>query len=438
MTIQPVEGLFKQFSLADILRESEKTKLLGQQVEKGKLEMDAFRKAEARNQRLQEIMAGGQQPTTIGQPMPEGAYETRGGVAIDTEETPEMMLQQAPGGPTVAPHVSVVQQLMSEGYNEQAQAMMKPHMDQFRAMGDIDKYGATDYYNKNIAPIMGTEIEYSEPDDWTTPQQAINTETGQPTFFSRNKKSGEIEFIDGVQPMPKSGWKIASDGQGGFTMEQGPIGKGGFGEMTKPVVTTVQKEIIKQKDRFDRLIGVMTDFKPEYLELDTRFENKIKLLGEKVGFEIPAADKKKIGEFVSWKRKSSENFNNYIREQTGAAMSESEAKRLEIDVPKAGIGIFDGDSPTEYQAKMDSAIESSMLVQARYQYLMKNGFTKKEIKTSMKSDDPELTLEGMRKIINDEAAKAYDRLELQHPNMDQATLSSMAKREAYSKYGAGF
>ena len=74
---------------------------------------------------------------------------------------------------------------------------------------------------------------------------------------------------------------------------------------------------------------------------------------------MSATDRKYLEDFTTLRAKSVSNLNSYIKEMTGAAMSEAEAKRLMAVMPNAGTGVFDGDSPTQFKTKLDVVVREA-------------------------------------------------------------------------------
>ena len=64
-----------------------------------------------------------------------------------------------------------------------------------------------------------------------------------------------------------------------------------------------------------------------------------------------------------------DNINRYIKELTGAQMSEAEAKRLRQGLPDPGDDPFSGDSPSGFRKKMKDKNEMMKLAMIRYTYL---------------------------------------------------------------------
>ena len=66
-------------------------------------------------------------------------------------------------------------------------------------------------------------------------------------------------------------------------------------------------------------------------------------------------------------------MNQYIKDITGAQMSEFEAKRLRKAIPDPGDTLLGGDDPIAYQAKMASALDEFAKAKARYEYYLQKG-----------------------------------------------------------------
>ena len=173
-------------------------------------------------------------------------------------------------------------------------------------------------------------------------------------------------------PGPPKGMKFTSDGKGGFTLTTG--GAGGLTSgLQKTTAASLEKQHFMARAGLDRLNVVASKFKPEYQQVVTRagmawtalkdkFQGSgVPFLDEKIGKE----DRKTLEEFSSYKASSIDNLNRYIKDITGAQMSDGEAKRILRGVPNPGEGIFDGDSPIVFQGKMKTVIASLRRVMVR-------------------------------------------------------------------------
>jgi len=173
---------------------------------------------------------------------------------------------------------------------------------------------------------------------------------------------------DSISSLQKAGYQ-----------EQTPVSIGVQGKtladigLTKPVQTDLQKKLIAIKDELSRLDVIKARFKPEYQTFWTRASSKISGVKEKAGVTLDQEEKKSFAEFSKFKRESLENINLAIHRLTGAQMSKFEAKRIRKGLPDPGEGVFDGDAPTEFSARLESSVASLKAAERRLQFFLQNG-----------------------------------------------------------------
>jgi hypothetical protein len=120
--------------------------------------------------------------------------------------------------------------------------------------------------------------------------------------------------------------EIESDGAGGFSLKTG-VPRGGKGGMTKKTQGEVEGKQITYREALTRLEGIERDFKPEYQEVGSRLGAKWTSIQAKLGRDVGKKDRTFLIKYAKYKREASENINRYIKEITGAQMSEKEADR---------------------------------------------------------------------------------------------------------------
>lgn len=193
------------------------------------------------------------------------------------------------------------------------------------------------------------------------------------------------------------GMVIESDGKGGFTIRTNA-------DQTVPAVTKktqgeIEGKIISGKEQIARMTAIYNEFKPEYQEIGTRLKASWTGFKAKLGKDVPKEDASKLIEYKKFTRKAIENINLYIKELTGAQMSEKEADRLRLAQPDPGENWYQGDDPITFKAKMDDVLKMSRAAVARYEYYRSKGLSDNEIKGIINSDAA-ITLEtiasGMR------------------------------------------
>lgn len=145
-------------------------------------------------------------------------------------------------------------------------------------------------------------------------------------------------------------------------------------DLSNKTKSDLEKDVVVSEKGLGRLQTISQQFDPKFLEVGTKFKAAFLSGIEKAGVSLDTEDTQFLTKFSKFKKSASGHLNRYVKEITGAQMSEAEVKRLMRDVPNPGAGIFDGDSPTVFKAKMDEAITNLNAAQNRAIYLRKNGF----------------------------------------------------------------
>lgn len=177
--------------------------------------------------------------------------------------------------------------------------------------------------------------------------------------------------------------------------------------------------------RLQALSAIERQFKPEYQQLGTRWNAMALSIKDKVGLtDLDPGQKQFLGEFSSYKRNAIDSMNQYIKSVTGAAMTNAEAERILKGLPNAGTGLFDGDSPTEFKAKMDDAIRQTRLAEARLVYIKRNGLTIGDV-----------SLDRMPRLMNERGAEVEAAIKKQQPQIKDADLRKLVKRNLAQEFG---
>lgn len=171
----------------------------------------------------------------------------------------------------------------------------------------------------------------------------------------------------------QSGMSIRTNPDGSVEIIQGP-GAGTEG-LTNKTRNDLQTTTVQAREGLARLRAIKTQFRPEYQQLGTRWSNLATAWKDKAGMSVNKADAEQLRAFSQYKAESLNNINLYIKEITGAAMSNAEAERIQKGVPNPGSGLIDGDSPVEFSAKLDGTMRRLSEVNARAMYALKHGLT---------------------------------------------------------------
>lgn len=177
--------------------------------------------------------------------------------------------------------------------------------------------------------------------------------------------------------------------------------------------------------QLDQIAGL---FKPEY----QRFSDKVGFEALKIKDKttgLTNKEKADLTQFSQYRRTAFNSLNEYIKSITGAAMSEAEAERIRKSMPDPGDGIFGGDSPTEFQAKLDAGIAEAKKAVARLAYLKRNGMSLED------GLGKGITLQRMPQLMNERGKEIEASLKQQNPNVEAAALGKAVRRQLAVEFG---
>jgi len=227
--------------------------------------------------------------------------------------------------------------------------------------------------DKKLATFKGESAE-QKAEKFGEPY--IDKTTG--ALLQKSENTGKIQKI----ATPPKGFKIESDGKGGFTITYGDEKL-----MTTKTVGEVEEKILTGKEALARLQNISKEFKPEYMETWHRLGAEWTGIKAKLGQNVPQKDAAKLTEFKKFQRKAIEDINLYIKETTGAQMSQTETGRLRLAKADVGEHWYSGDDPITFKAKLDDDIKTIRAVTARYEWYKSQGLSDSKIKQIISNDE---------------------------------------------------
>lgn len=144
------------------------------------------------------------------------------------------------------------------------------------------------------------------------------------------------------------------------------------GDLSKSTRGDVEKSVIATADAVTRLNNIQFSYRPEYQNIQFRGKQAWNTLRDKWG-GLSSTEKTQLAQYSQYRQNSLQNLNQTIKDITGAAMGVQEAERIIATLPNAGADIFSGDSPTEFEAKLNNAILQTKYALARKQYSLRKG-----------------------------------------------------------------
>lgn len=202
------------------------------------------------------------------------------------------------------------------------------------------------------------------------------------------------------------------------------------GPMTpgKTAAGKIDEDMLGVTKNLMQLDTIAGQFKPEY----QRFQDRVGYQALRVKDSttgLTNKEKQDLTDFSQYRRNAFNTLNDYIKSVTGAAMSEAEAKRIMKAMPNAGEGMFDGDSPTEFKAKLDDAIGQTKKAVARLAYLKRNGMSLED------GLGKGITLDRMPAMMNERGQAIEAELKAAQPNADAKALQRAVRRQLAVEFG---
>ena len=208
----------------------------------------------------------------------------------------------------------------------------------------------------------------------TTPTTAMGK------FIKDNPEATPDEIALFAQKLKGKGIEVTT--ADGTTISIG----GSVADMSAKSKGAIEEKITAGKESLARLLEIKSQFKPEYQEIGTRLAAAWTGLKAKLGQGVDEKDANLLTDFKKYQRRSIENINLYIKELTGAQMSEKEANRLRLAQPDPGEKWYKGDDPITFQSKIDDVIRAARASIARYEYYRAKGFSHEKIKEMVGED----------------------------------------------------
>jgi hypothetical protein len=215
----------------------------------------------------------------------------------------------------------------------------------------------------------------------------------------------------------------AGKGSQNVTVNTGPMTPG------KTAGNKVDEDLLGVTRNLMQLDAISSQFKPEY----QRFQDKIgfealKIKDSSVG--LNNKEKKDLTEYSQYRRNAFNTLNEYIKSITGAAMTNAEADRILKGLPSPGTGLFDGDSPTEFKAKLDDAVQKTKMSVARLAYIKRQGMSLED-----GQGNAILPLERMPALINERGKAIESELKAKEPNVTEKALQRAVRRQLGVEFG---
>jgi hypothetical protein len=201
-------------------------------------------------------------------------------------------------------------------------------------------------------------------------------------------------------------------------------------QMGKEASNKIDTGLLDTTQGVMKLSAIEGMFRPEFQQIAPRAAAMWSSWKDKAGVGLNPDESKFLQDFSAYKRNSINALNEYIKSVTGAAMSEPEARRIMEGMPKPGEGLFDGDSPTQFKAKLDDAMKQTKMALARYEYIKRNG-----IALTDNNGNAVVPLERMPQIMNDRGNELEAQFKKSNPSMPPAEIQGRVRAVLAKEFG---
>ena len=190
----------------------------------------------------------------------------------------------------------------------------------------------------------------------------------------------------------------------------------------KPTTTKIQQQTFNAQESLARLKGIKAAYKPEFLTFGGNIRRWMATAKDFLGGEdwLSDEDKRVIDESTKMMRRTMENLSLFIKDISGAAVSEQEAKRLSQALPNPD------DSPREFHRKLTDAIDQVNASLWRYNYALRKGLDPMNSGVSLWDMDSIIDSEGQR--IEGEVSQAM-------PQASQQEIDTEVQKQLTEIFG---
>ena len=214
-------------------------------------------------------------------------------------------------------------------------------------------------------------------------------------------------------------------------------GKGDAGKMladsanssnlSKGVETQNDKEELGATGALATLNSIKDSYNAKYLNVPNRFKMWGTALLDRYG-TLADTDKKDLEGYTQFRQNAWHNLNRVLKDLSGTAVTENEMQRQLLDLPNPGKNIFDGDSPTEFAAKLRNSLAFQTSAIARSRWLRSKGFTGKPWEAGV-------SVEDMPAIINQRGKEIEQEFKQANPNATPMQLQQATTRKIKQEFG---
>ena len=353
-----------------------------------------------------------------------------------TDENAQMALKNASRAYNAAlgAHGSLVK--YQKEWDDGVEKLTTPTQHKGQLIQDLtEKYAGEGKSPTEASKLAISDVEGIGAKD-TTRGSKLNTLIEEYNNTPEGNEFKAIRKLAILNEAKREGISLKTHPDGTFALEVGGSG----GDLQRKTKGTIEQKILGAKESLVRTENILSQFDAEFLTYKGKGKAMFLNIKDKLGEGLTPEEEEYQAKFSTFAQDAIENINLYIKEITGAQMSEREADRLRKAIPDIGDGIIAGDSPTRFKAKLNNVIRKSKLANARFVLLKQMGFefpsgTKEEVEAELIKREVNFSDSKIEKEINDEANRIGEALQTQFKDKSVAEIKKIVKLKIKEKYG---
>lgn len=137
------------------------------------------------------------------------------------------------------------------------------------------------------------------------------------------------------------------------------VSTGGHG-LTNTTRSKIEGKQVDAQAAISRLDRIASSFDPNFQTFGTKAQMRVLQMVSSIGGPdaLKPEDRARLESFSRFRVSAYQHMSDILHELSGAAISPAEEVRLRQQLPNPGTGLFDGDDPVTFKAKLDEVSDS--------------------------------------------------------------------------------
>lgn len=192
-----------------------------------------------------------------------------------------------------------------------------------------------------------------------------------------------------------------------------------------PTRANIEQQQFNATEQLARLQQVEALNRPEFQRFSAPISARWTAIRERAGVGVSPQDTRFLRDFATYRAAAIGNLNQVLRDMSGAAITPQEGERIRAQLPDPGTGMFDGDSPTEFDAKLRQATTALRDALRRHNYVRARGLNPENA--------PAIT--DIPRLMNQRGDEIAAALKQANPGISRDQLNQQVRSQLRQEFG---